>query len=53
MKYEVKNRCLSNFKVFGCVSFVHISDQARKILDVKSLKYTFIGYGSDGFGYKL
>ena len=47
---EVK---LSHLKVFGCVSYVHISDQARGKLDPKSLKCTFIGYGGDEFGYKF
>lgn len=42
-----------HLKVFGCVSFVHISDHDREKLDAKSLKFTSIGYGVDGFGYKF
>lgn len=40
-----KEVSLSYLNVFGCVSYVHISDQARNKLDVKSLKCIFIGYG--------
>jgi hypothetical protein len=47
---EVK---LSHLKVFGCVSYVHISDHARSKLDPKSVKCTFIGYGDDDFGYRF
>ena len=47
---EVK---LSHLKVFGCVAYVHVSDQARIKLDPKSQKCTFLGYGSDDFGYRL
>ncbi|KAI9153156.1 hypothetical protein LWI28_006810 [Acer negundo] len=47
---EVK---LSHVKVFGCVSYVHVSDHARSKLDAKSLKCTLVGYGEDEFGYKL
>jgi hypothetical protein len=47
---EVK---LSHLKVFGCVSYVHISDHARSKLDRKSVKCTFIGYGDDDFGYRF
>ncbi len=34
---EVK---LSHLKVFGCVSYVHVSDHARSKLDAKSVKCT-------------
>ncbi len=47
---EVK---LSHLKVFGCVSYVHVSDHARSKLDAKSVKCTLVGYGEDEFGYKL
>ena len=47
---EVK---LSHLRVFGCVAYVHISDQGRNKLDPKSKKCTFIGYGEDEFGYRL
>ncbi|WVY99473.1 hypothetical protein V8G54_015558 [Vigna mungo] len=44
---------LSHLKIFGCVAYVHISDQGRNKLDPKSKKCTFIGYGEDEFGYRL
>ncbi|KAI9198572.1 hypothetical protein LWI28_018376 [Acer negundo] len=47
---EVK---ISHLKVFGCVSYVHVSDHTRSKLDVKSVKCTLVGYGEDEFGYKL
>jgi hypothetical protein len=47
---EVK---LSHLKVFGCVSYVHVSDHARNKLDAKSVKCTLVAYGEDEFGYKL
>ena len=49
-KKEVK---LSYLRVFSCVLYVHINDHGRNKLNVKSLKYTFIGYGVDYFGYKF
>ncbi|KAL5838301.1 hypothetical protein ACOSQ3_015470 [Xanthoceras sorbifolium] len=47
---EVK---LSHLKVFGCLAYVHISDQGRNKLDPKSKKCTLLGYGEDEFGYRL
>lgn len=47
---EVK---LSHLKVYGCVAYVHISDQGRNKLDPKSKKCTLIGYGEDEFGYRI
>lgn len=44
---EVK---LSHLRVFGCVTYTHISDQGRNKLDPKSKKCTFIGYGEEKFG---
>lgn len=40
---------LYHLKLFGCVSYVHISDHGRNKLDPKSLKCNFIGYGVDDF----
>ncbi|WVZ05968.1 hypothetical protein V8G54_019314 [Vigna mungo] len=47
---EVK---LSHLRVFGCVAYVHISDQVRNKLDPKSKKCTFFSYGEDEFGYRI
>ena len=44
---------VSNLKVFGCISFVHVPDQKRKKLDKKSVKSIFVGYPSNSKGYKL
>ncbi|GMP45293.1 hypothetical protein CsSME_00013870 [Camellia sinensis var. sinensis] len=43
----------SFLKVFGCVSYVHIDFADRSKLDSKSVKYTFIGYDIDQFGYRF
>ena len=48
-----KNVNLSHLRVFGCVAYVHISDNGRDKLEAKSLKYTFIGYDIDEFEYRL
>ena len=48
-----KEAKLSHLRVFGCVAYVHISDQGRNKLDPKSKKCTFIGYGEDEFGYRI
>ncbi|XXG79495.1 hypothetical protein AAC387_Pa09g0546 [Persea americana] len=44
---------LSHLKVFGCTSYVHVDAEKRDKLDSKSRKCTFIGYGSDEFGYRF
>ena len=44
---------LSHLKVFGCISYVHVDAEKRDKLDSKSRKCTFIGYGSDEFGYRF
>lgn len=45
---------VSNLKVFGCKAFVHVPDSKRKgKLSKKSLQCVFIGYPSNGNGFKL
>jgi hypothetical protein len=44
---------LSHLKVFGCVSYVLIDSDARSKLDPKSIKCSFIGYGTDEFAYRF
>ena len=51
--WSVKDVKLSHLRVFGCVAYVHISDQGRNKLDPKSKKCTFIIYGEDEFGYRI
>jgi hypothetical protein len=43
----------SFFKTFGCEVFVHINKENRTNREEKSKKYTFIGYGVNGFGNLL
>ncbi|KAE8690148.1 hypothetical protein F3Y22_tig00110925pilonHSYRG00035 [Hibiscus syriacus] len=44
---------LSHLRVFGCISYVHISSAERSKLDAKSNKCVFVGYGGDEFGYRF
>ena len=44
---------ISKLKVFGCVSYVHISDNQRRKLDAKAHKAIFVGYPPGVNGYKL
>ena len=44
---------VSNIKVFGCKSYVHIPDQKRGKLDKKSIPCIFVGYPDNSKGYKL
>ena len=44
---------ISQLKVSGCVSYVHISDNQRRKLDVKAHKAIFVGYPPGVKGYKL
>ena len=44
---------VSNFKVFGCTAYTHISKEQRRKWDVKSEKCIFIGYSIHSKGYRL
>ena len=44
---------ISQLKVFGCVSYVHISDNQRRKLDSKAHKAILVGYPPGVKGYKL
>ncbi|GJZ26869.1 retrovirus-related pol polyprotein from transposon TNT 1-94 [Tanacetum coccineum] len=46
-EWKGKEVSLAHLKVFGCDSYVKVNDVARDKLDAKSIKYTFICYGSD------
>jgi hypothetical protein len=48
-----KEVSLSHLRVFGCVSYVLIDSDSRDKLDPKARKCTFIGYGSDMYGYRF
>ena len=43
---------LSHMKIFGCVCYVHVPDDLRTKLDVKSKKCVFIGYSLEQKGYR-
>ena len=43
----------SNFKVFGCTAYVHISKEQRRKWDVKSVRCIFIAYSIHSTGYCL
>ena len=44
---------MSNLRVFGCVSYVHIPDNQRRKLDAKAHKAIFVGYPPGVKGYRL
>ncbi|MCO5557879.1 hypothetical protein L7F22_011451 [Adiantum nelumboides] len=44
---------VSTLKVFGCVAYMHIPDEKRRKLDVKSKRCVFIGYDMYSKGYRL
>lgn len=44
---------VSNLRVFGCVTYVHVPDSQRKKLDAKAHKAIFVGYPPGVKGYKL
>lgn len=46
-----KKPSVKHFNVFGCVAFVHMSDEHRKKLDVKSERCIFIGYSEYSKAY--
>ena len=44
---------VSNLKVFGCICYVHISNQLHQKLDPKARKMIFIGYSEGTKGFKV
>ena len=48
-----KKSDVSNLRVFGCVTYVHVPDNQRKKLDAKSRKSIFVGYPEGVKGFKL
>ncbi|KAJ0502796.1 putative RNA-directed DNA polymerase [Helianthus annuus] len=44
---------VSNMRIFGCVAYGHKVTQGRRKLDDRSSKMIFIGYSSNGTGYRL
>nr|GEW38607.1 retrovirus-related Pol polyprotein from transposon TNT 1-94 [Tanacetum cinerariifolium] len=52
-EWQGKEVSLAHLRVFGCESYVKEKDVARDKLDAKSVKCTFMGYGSDEMGYRF
>ncbi|GJS86807.1 putative RNA-directed DNA polymerase [Tanacetum coccineum] len=52
-EWQGKEVSLTHLRVFGCDSYVKMKDVARDKLDAKSVKCTFICYGSDEMGYRF
>ena len=48
-----KDVLYQHLKVFGCLAYVHIAKDKRGKLDPKMWPCIFLGYGDDGFGYRL
>ncbi|GJQ96748.1 retrovirus-related pol polyprotein from transposon TNT 1-94 [Tanacetum coccineum] len=52
-EWQRKEVSLTHLREFGCDSYVKLKDVARDKLDAKSMKCTFIGYGSYEMGYRF
>nr|GEV00180.1 retrovirus-related Pol polyprotein from transposon TNT 1-94 [Tanacetum cinerariifolium] len=50
-EWQGKEVSLIQLRVFGCDSYVKVKDISGDKIDAKSVKCTFIGYGSDEMGY--
>jgi len=44
---------LSNLKIFGCLTYLHVPKVDRKKLDSKTTSYMFLGYDSQTKAYRL
>jgi transposase InsO family protein len=44
---------VAHFRVFGCISHVHVPDHRRVKLDAKSLKCVFLGVSENSKAYRL
>ena len=44
---------VQHLREWGCDAWVHVPDEQRQKLDAKSVVCIFIGYGDDGYGYRL
>ncbi|MCO5604334.1 hypothetical protein L7F22_058499 [Adiantum nelumboides] len=51
-KFIGKKVDVSHFKVFECISYVHVPNELRMKLDPKAEKSIFIGYSIEQKGYK-
>ena len=44
---------MNHFRIFGCISHVHVPDSKRIKLDDKSLKCIFFGVSEESKAYRL
>ena len=44
---------VEHLRIFGCTAYVHVNDQARQKLDMKSEKMIFVGYQFGTKGYRV
>jgi len=51
-KFTGKKPDVSHLRVFGCIAYVHVSNEKRSKLDPKAEKCIFIGYSLEQKGYK-
>ena len=51
-KYFGKKPDLSHTRIFGAIDYMHIPDEKRQKLDLKSEKCILIGYSLEQKGYK-
>ncbi len=52
-KFTTKKPDVSHFRVFGCITYVHVPDKKRSKLDPKAEKCIFTKYSSDKKRSKL
>ena len=48
-----KDVSYQHWKVFGCLSYMHVAKDQRSKVDNKSKPCIFLGYSKDEFDYKL
>jgi hypothetical protein len=51
-KFAGKKPDVSHFRVFGCITYVHVLNEKRSKLDPKAEKCIFIGYSLEQKGYR-
>ena len=42
-----------HLRVFGCLAYMHVGNDQRRKLDLKTRPYIFFGYDDEEFGYRL
>jgi len=51
-KFTGKKLDVSHLRVLGCIAYVHVPDEKRSKLDLKTKKCIFIGYSLEQKGYR-